>query len=135
MPKETLELNLFPENTTSILHISFTTYTRNVTISSNLDLGTIALAIDTNELDEIELVGEQTQVEIRLDKRIYNVGKDITVRGGKVPISWEYPSITVDMKCRRGNNNVRILINGKVGLIGISGPDSFVSCLQNQLKR
>ena len=115
----------------NIEYISFTTYTQeNVTISSNLDLGTIALEIDTNELDEIELIGEQTQVEIRLDKRIYNVGKDITVRGGSVAdVLGNIPSITVDVEgnvALRGNNNVRILINGKPsGLIGISGPDGL----------
>ena len=69
-------------------------------------------------------------VEIRLDKRIYNVGKDITVRGGSVAdVLGNIPSITVDVEgniALRGNNNVRILINGKPsGLVGISGPDGL----------
>ena len=111
--------------------ISFTTYSQNdVLIKSNLNLGTIALEINANELEEVELVGEQTQVEIRLDKRIYNVGKDITVRGGSVAdVLGNIPSITVDVEgniALRGNNNVRILINGKPsGLVGISGPDGL----------
>lgn len=111
--------------------ISFATYNlKDVSIKSSLNLGTIALKIDTNELEEVELVGEQTQVEIRLDKRIYNVGKDITVRGGSVAdVLGNIPSITVDVEgnvALRGNNNVRILINGKPsGLIGISGPDGL----------
>ena len=111
--------------------ISFATYSQNdVSIKSSLNLGTIALKIDANELEEVELVGEQTQVEIRLDKRIYNVGKDITVRGGSVAdVLGNIPSITVDVEgnvALRGNNNVRILINGKPsGLIGISGPDGL----------
>ena len=127
----------------NIEFISFTTYILNgVSIKSNLNLGTIALEIDTNEpclaletpmykeLEEVELVGEQTQVEIRLDKRIYNVGKDITVRGGSVAdVLGNIPSITVDVEgniALRGNNNVRILINGKPsGLVGISGPDGL----------
>ena len=111
--------------------ISFTTYSQNdVLVKSNLNLGTIALEINANELEEVELVGEQTQVEIRLDKRIYNVGKDITVRGGSVAdVLGNIPSITVDVEgniALRGNNNVRILINGKPsGLVGISGPDGL----------
>lgn len=111
--------------------ISFATYNqKDVSIKSSLNLGTIALKIDTNKLEEVELVGEQTQVEIRLDKRIYNVGKDITVRGGSVAdVLGNIPSITVDVEgnvALRGNNNVRILINGKPsGLIGISGPDGL----------
>ena len=101
-----------------------------VSLKSNLNLGTIAMEIDPSELEEVELVGEQTQVEIRLDKRIYNVGKDITVRGGSVAdVLGNIPSITVDVEgniALRGNNNVRILINGKPsGLVGISGPDGL----------
>ncbi len=115
----------------NIEFISFVTYTMNgVSLKSNLNLGTIAMEIDPSELEEVELVGEQTQVEIRLDKRIYNVGKDITVRGGSVAdVLGNIPSITVDVEgniALRGNNNVRILINGKPsGLVGISGPDGL----------
>lgn len=115
----------------NIEFISFATYRQNsVSLESNLNLGTIALEIDTNELEEVELIGEQTQVEIRLDKRIYNVGKDITVRGGSVAdVLGNIPSITVDVEgniALRGNNNVRILINGKPsGLVGISGPNGL----------
>ena len=115
----------------NIEFISFVTYImKAVSLKSNLNLGTIALEIDPNELEEVELVGEQTQVEIRLDKRIYNVGKDITVRGGSVAdVLGNIPSITVDVEgniALRGNNNVRILINGKPsGLVGISGPDGL----------
>ena len=115
----------------NIEFISFVTFIMNgVSLKSNLNLGTIALEIDPRELEEVELVGEQTQVEIRLDKRIYNVGKDITVRGGSVAdVLGNIPSITVDVEgniALRGNNNVRILINGKPsGLVGISGPDGL----------
>ena len=114
----------------NIEFISFVTYIMNgVSLKSNLNLGTIAMEIDPRELEEVELVGEQL-VEIRLDKRIYNVGKDITVRGGSVAdVLGNIPSITVDVEgniALRGNNNVRILINGKPsGLVGISGPDGL----------
>ena len=33
------------------------------------------IKISVSNLDEVELIGEQTQVEIRLDKRVYNVEK------------------------------------------------------------
>ena len=55
----------------NIEFISFTKYSqKDVSIKSNLNLGTIAMEINANELEEVELIGEQTQVEIRLDKRI-----------------------------------------------------------------
>lgn len=94
------------------------------------DLGTIELGMEVNSLNEIELVAERTEVEIRLDKRVYNVGKDITVRGGSVSdVMDNIPSVSVDVEGNislRGNDNVRILINGKPsGLVGLSGPDAL----------
>ena len=85
------------------------------------------LTINSESLEEVELIGERTEVEIRLDKRVYNVGKDITVRGGSVAdVMDNIPSVSVDVEGNislRGNDNVRILINGKPsGLVGLSGP-------------
>ena len=101
-----------------------------VVLREATDLGTVELSIATNSLDEVELVGERTEVEIRLDKRVYNVGKDITVRGGSVSdVMDNIPSVSVDVDgtiSLRGNDNVRILINGKPsGLVGLSGPDAL----------
>jgi len=96
------------------------------------NLGVISLTIAAESLDEVELVGERTEVEIRLDKRIYNVGRDITVRGGSVAdVLDNVPSVSVDVEgniALRGNENVRILINGKPsGLVGLSGPQGLRS--------
>ena len=125
-------IETFPgKYTIDVEYISFDTYTQeDVLLRSNMDLGTIELQIAVNSLDEVELVGEQTQVEIRLDKRIYNVGKDITVRGGSVAdVLGNVPSVSVDVEgnvALRGNDNVRILINGKPsGLVGLSGPQGL----------
>ena len=101
-------------------------------ISINEDFGIFELEIVAESLNEVELVGERTEVEIRLDKRIYNVGKDITVRGGSVAdVLDNIPSVSVDVEgnvALRGNQNVRILINGKPsGLVGLSGPQGLRS--------
>ena len=101
-----------------------------VVLRESKDLGTIALGMEVNSLNEVELVAERTEVEIRLDKRVYNVGKDITVRGGSVSdVMDNIPSVSVDVEGNsslRGNDNVRILINGKPsGLVGLSGPDAL----------
>lgn len=114
-----------------IEYISFIKYIqKDLDIRGPIDLGEIKLEIEVNTLDEIEVLGERTEVEIRLDKRIYNVGKDITVRGGSVAdVLQNIPSVSVDVDgavSLRGNNNVRILINGKPsGLVGISGPQGL----------
>lgn len=89
----------------------------NQDLRSNTDLGTIRLAVDVEQLNEVEVVGEKTTVEVRLDKKIYNIGKDITTSGGNISDALNnIPSVTVDVEgaiALRGNENVRILINGK----------------------
>lgn len=102
------------------------------TLRESKKLGNFELEISAQALNEVELVGERTEVEIRLDKRIYNVGKDITVRGGSVAdVLDNVPSVSVDVEgniALRGNENVRILINGKPsGLVGLSGPQGLRS--------
>ncbi len=102
----------------SIEYIGYQTYKvsqKNFTEST--DLGTIFLSIAASELEGVEVVGEKTTVEVRLDKKIYNIGKDLTTSGATVSDALNnVPSVNVDVEgaiSLRGNENVRILINGK----------------------
>ncbi len=99
-------------------YISYDTkYMRNIDLSKDKNLGNIVLKFSQNELDEVTVVAETTELEVRLDKKIYTLGKDLTVAGGTVTDALEnVPSVTVDVEgaiSLRGNENVRILINGK----------------------
>jgi len=125
-------IDVFPGKYNLIVeYISFNKYTQeDLTIRGPVNIGVVELEILVNALNEVEVMGERTEVEIRLDKRIYNVGKDITVRGGSVAdVLDNIPSVSVDVDgtvALRGNDNVRILINGKPsGLVGISGPQGL----------
>jgi len=115
----------------SIEFISFNTKTfKNREIHENIDLGIIYLEINAEALNEVEIIAEKSTVEIRLDKKIYNVGKDMTVKGGTAAdVLDNVPSVSVDVEGNvslRGNENVRILVNGKPsGLIGLSGTDAL----------
>ncbi len=115
----------------SIEYISFKTKTiPSKRITSNENIGTFSLEIDMEALDEVEVIAERTTVEIKLDKKIYNVGKDLTVRGGTVSdVLDNVPSVSVDVEGNvslRGNDNVRILINGKPsGLVGLNSTDAL----------
>ncbi len=90
---------------------------KNREVNSDLDLGEISLGLGNNELDEVTVRAETTQVDVRLDKKIYNIGKDLTTAGGSVSDALNnVPSVSVDVEggiSLRGNENVRILINGK----------------------
>ena len=97
---------------------------------NNTNLGSIKLEISTSTLEEITVIAEKTTVEYKLDKQIYNVGKDLTVRGATVSdVLDNVPSVSVDVEgnvALRGNDDVRILINGKPsGLIGLSGTEAL----------
>ena len=115
----------------SVEFISFKSFKiSNKIIKSDTNLGTIFLEAGSESLDEVEVIAEKTTVEIRLDKKIYNVGKDLTVRGGTVSdVLDNVPSVSVDVEgnvALRGNDNVRILINGKPsGLVGLNSTDAL----------
>ncbi len=115
----------------SFEYIGFKTeYIPNKSITKDETFKTQYLSIDAEALDEVEIVAEKTTVQIRLDKKIYNVGKDLTVRGGTVSdVLDNVPSVSVDVEgnvALRGNDNVRILINGKPsGLVGLNSTDAL----------
>ena len=99
-------------------------------ITKNENIGTFTLGEDAESLDEVTVIAERTTVELKLDKKIYNIGKDLTVRGGTVSdVLDNVPSVSVDVEgnvALRGNDDVRILINGKPsGLVGLNSTDAL----------
>ena len=103
-------------------YISYKTYELpEQAFRSSADLGTIGLTVDVAQLEGVEVIADKTTVEIRLDKKIYNVGKDLTVSGGTVSdVLDNVPSVSVDVEGNvqlRGNDDVRILIDGKPSAI------------------
>jgi outer membrane receptor for ferrienterochelin and colicins len=98
--------------------ISFkSTEIKQKSIQQNLSLGQIALDEDAAQLNEVVIRSEKTTVEIKLDKKVYNVGSDLMVKGGTVSdVLDNIPSVSVDVEGNvslRGNENVKILIDGK----------------------
>ena len=90
------------------------------------DLGTISLDADSHTLGEIEVRAEKSQMQMSLDKRVFNVGKDLANTGASAEdILDNVPSVSVDVEGNvslRGSGNVRILIDGKPS--GLVGSDS-----------
>lgn len=86
-------------------------------LSDDTNLGQIGLEEDLTQLNEVVVRAEKTTVEIKLDKKVYNVGTDLMVKGGTVSdVLDNIPSVAVDADgtvSLRGNENVRILIDGK----------------------
>jgi outer membrane beta-barrel protein/TonB-dependent receptor-like protein/carboxypeptidase-like protein len=102
----------------------------NQNLNKNTTLPTVKLALDVASLDEVVVRAETTEVQVRLDKKIYNIGKDLTAGGATVSDALNnVPSVTVDVDgaiALRGNDNVRILINGKPSAIaGFGSTDAL----------
>jgi len=102
----------------------------NIKIDADKDFGTIALKFKADNLDEVVVEAKTTELDVRLDKKIYNIGKDLTTSGATVSDALaNVPSIAVDVDgaiSLRGNDNVRILINGKPSAIaGYGSTDVF----------
>lgn len=90
---------------------------KNKSITKNTVLGLFALGEDATQLTEVVVRAEKTTVEIKLDKKVYNVGNDLMVKGGTVSdVLDNIPSVSVDVEGNvslRGNENVKILIDGR----------------------
>tara|TARA_R110001583_G_scaffold77623_3_gene211198 strand:- start:877 stop:3264 length:2388 start_codon:yes stop_codon:yes gene_type:complete len=101
----------------SVEFLSFQTKKLNISIiNRDLNIGTIQLELDTEFLDEIEIIGEKSTLEFKANKLVYNVGKDISTDGGvATDILNNIPSVNVDPNgsiSLRGQN-VTIYINGR----------------------
>jgi outer membrane receptor protein involved in Fe transport len=126
------ELRLKPGRyTATVSFISYKDKILEVDLSSgDASLGTIKLEPKTELLDEAVIKGEKSYMELKLDRRVYNVGKDPNNVGRNAQEILEtVPSVEVDVDgtvSLRGSSNVRILIDGKPsGLTGISTQDAL----------
>ncbi len=104
------------------LKISFLDYKskiiNNIIISTaSFNAGIIILKKGILSLDEIVVESERSEMELKLEKRVFNVGKDLSNTGANAAeILDNVPSVAVDVDGNvslRGSENVRILIDGK----------------------
>jgi outer membrane receptor protein involved in Fe transport len=108
--------------------------------SNKINLGTISLESTAEDLGEVVVQGEKTMMELSLDKRIFNVGKDLANAGGNAnDILMNLPSVAVDPEGNvrlRGSSNVRILIDGKPsGLVSFKGSAGLRQLPANMVER
>ena len=91
------------------------------TQGKTIDLGKVALTEDAEQLQEVVVQGEVSRTEFKLDKRVFNVGKDLSTTGASaLEVLNNVPSVNVNIEGRislRGSQGVQILINGKPSII------------------
>lgn len=120
------KFNIPITNTNVYFEISFMGYkTKTITAftitNGVIDLGTIQLASDSQALDEVIVTGEVSKTVFKLDKRVFNVGKDISSTGvSALEVLNNVPSVNVNIEGEvtlRGSGGVQILINGKPSVL------------------
>ncbi len=105
-----------------------------------INLGELKLTATTNQLEEVVVQAEKSSMELSLDKRVFNVGKDLANAGGSAAqILVNIPSVTVEPDGAvklRGSGNVRILIDGKPsGLVTFKGGAGLNSLQASMVER
>ncbi len=126
----TFELKEVPEGThiLEVQSIGYKIYSKEVVISSDnrkVDMGTITIEENIEELDGVEVVGERTTIEQRIDRKVINVGKDLTTAGATASdIMNNVPSVSIDQQTGnislRGNQNVRVMVDGKLSNVPVA---------------
>ncbi len=121
------EIKKVPEGnlTVNIQYIGYKTIARPVEIGNghyNIDLGNVILEEDISSLDEVTVVAEVSTIEQKVDRKVINIGKDLTTTGPTASdIMNNLPSVNVDQQTGeislRGNQNVRVMVDGKISNI------------------
>lgn len=103
-----------------IRYIGFKEYKQSIIIDKknhNIDLGRITLEEELNLMEEVEVRGEASEISLKLDKKVFTVGKDVlTQSGSATEVLGNVPSVNVSPSgavSLRGNSGVTILINGR----------------------
>lgn len=107
--------------TIEVQFIGYKTEIQKINIVSahpKIDLGTIALKEEATSLNEVEVVAETSTVTQKVDRKVINVGKDLTSAGTTASeLLNNVQSVSVDSQTGavslRGNENVRVLVDGK----------------------
>lgn len=103
------------------------------------DLGVIVLEKVNTVLDEVELRAEKSSTEFKLDRRVFNVGKDLTSTGmGALEVLNNVPSVNVSIEGEvslRGSSGVQILIDGKPSIIADDPANTLSSITADMIER
>ncbi|GAA4269649.1 outer membrane beta-barrel family protein [Hyunsoonleella aestuarii] len=136
--------NIKTDNHNIYLEISFMGYTsltlNNLDFTKNkIDLKTIVLNEDIQSLNEVLVRAETSRTEFKLDKRVFNVGKDLSSTGASaMEILNNVPSVNVNIEGEislRGSQGVQILINGKPSVLASAENNALGSITADMIEK
>lgn len=120
--KGAFKLNDIPPGklTIEFTMIGYQTITKHLLITTavnHINTGTIFLNTDSKLLKEIAVISDQPAITLKLDKKVFETGKDILSQtGSAVDLLNGVPAVSVGpsgVVSLRGSSNVLILINGR----------------------
>ena len=91
--------------------------------NAELDLGDLTLKTDAKVLDAVQVTAEKAQMQLSLDKKVFNVDKNITATGGTAEdVLKNVPSVTVDAdgNALLRNNATTIYVDGRPTLMSLN---------------
>ncbi|MEO1714052.1 MAG: TonB-dependent receptor plug domain-containing protein, partial [Bacteroidota bacterium] len=104
-----------------------------------VDLGTISLSEDAEVLDEVVVSAEKSQTTFQLDKRVFNVGQDLSSTGASaLEVLNNVPSVNVNIEGQislRGSSGVQILINGKPSILASEEGNALGTITADMIER
>lgn len=108
-------------------------------VNGQIRLGEILLEQNARALAEVNVRGQRSQTEFHLDKRVFNVGQDLSSTGASaLEVLNNVPSVTVNIQGQislRGSQGVRILINGKPSVLATEGGNALGSITAEMIDR
>lgn len=108
-------------------------------VNGQILLGEILLEQNAQNLAEVNVRGQRSQTEFHLDKRVFNVGQDLSSTGASaLEVLNNVPSVTVNIQGQislRGSQGVRILINGKPSVMASEGGNALGSITADMIDR
>ncbi|MDD7885219.1 outer membrane beta-barrel family protein [Flavivirga sp. 57AJ16] len=111
----------------SIQYIGYKTYNKEITIGKGnyrVNLGNILLEEETEGLDAVTVIAEVSSIQQKVDRKVITIGKDLAATGTASELMVGIPSVSVDAQTGdvslRGNQNVRVMVDGKLSNIPTS---------------
>lgn len=108
-------------------------------VNGKAQLGEIRLSQDANLLEEVVVKGDKSTTEFKLDKRVFNVGTDLSSTGASaLEVLNNVPSVNVDIEgsiSLRGATGVQILIDGKPSVLADESSNALGTITADMIDR
>jgi len=124
----------------SFSFMGYQNYTQPLEITSGkpkIELGIISLATNAVELNAVEINGQKPNISLKLDKKVFEVGKDVLSQNGSAhDVLNGVPSVAVSPTgaiSLRGNSSVLVLINGRQS--GLTQTNALDQIAADQIER